>query len=357
MDHNSISPALHYVGFDLHRRTIALCVKTNQGRILEQRTLSANRNSLIDWASHRPAPWMGAMEATIFTGWVYDTLKPFALALKVAHPLMLKAIVASKKKNDRVDARKLADALRADLLPECYIAPPELRALRSMLRYRRLLLTQSTRMKNRIAGFLMESGIDYERHRLHYQNYFASLHDSLGPMPESTRELLQLSRSIMLLFDNLQRRLARSLADHPDLQHRVQLLSSIPGVGRITALTWALEIGEVERIGSAGKACSYCGLTSAQSESAGKSERLPISKQRNKHLQHVLIEAAHLAPRYNPLLHQLYELELTRGHRNRATLIVARKLVAFLLAVDRSGKPFQLPPANATPTTEALLPA
>jgi len=66
------------------------------------------------------------------------------------------------------------------------------------------------------------------------------------------------------------------------------------------------------------------------------------SKQRNKNLQTILIEAAKLAPRYNPPLAVVHERELKRGNRNRATLAVARKLVAYLMAVDKSGKPFEM---------------
>ena len=67
------------------------------------------------------------MEATMFTGWIYDFLKPYALELKVAHPAMLKAITAAKKKNDRVNAEKLAYLLRVSLLPECIMMSEELR--------------------------------------------------------------------------------------------------------------------------------------------------------------------------------------------------------------------------------------
>ena len=114
------------------------------------------------------------------------------------------------------------------------------------------------------------------------------------------------------------------------------------GVGEILALSWALEIGEVQRFPSIAEAVSYCGLTSARHNSAGQEHRGPISKQRNKHLQTILIEAAKLAPRYNPQLAAVHERELKRGDRNRATLAVARKLVAYLMAVDKSGKPFQV---------------
>jgi hypothetical protein len=74
------------------------------------------------WMKTLPRPWTVAMEATIFTAWIYDHLKPHAAAVKVAHPLMLRAIAVAKKKNDRIDAKKIADCLRCDFLPECYMA-------------------------------------------------------------------------------------------------------------------------------------------------------------------------------------------------------------------------------------------
>jgi hypothetical protein len=85
----------------------------------------------------------------------------------------------------------------------------------------------------------------------------------------------------------------------------------------------------------------------AQRGSAGKEQREPISKQRNRHLQTILIEAAKLAPRHNPQLAAVHARELQRGDRNRATLAVARKLVAYLMAVDKSGQPFQMRASGA----------
>src|SRR5437667_8421258 len=107
-----------------------------------------------------------AMEATIFTGWIYDHLKPHAEAVKVAHPLMLRAIAAAKKKNDRIDAGKLADCLRCDFLPECYLASSEIRERRRTLRYRNLLVRQTVQCKNKIAQMLMEAGVSYAKKKL-----------------------------------------------------------------------------------------------------------------------------------------------------------------------------------------------
>ena len=121
-------------------------------------------------------------------------------------------------------------------------------------------------------------------------------------------------------------------------------------MGEVTALTWALEVSDPQRFSSVARAVSYCGLTSALVSSADKQQRGPISKQRNAHLQTVLIEAAKLAPRWNPQLAAVHARELERGNRNRATLAVARKLVAYLLAVDKSGQPFQVRSSPAAET-------
>src|SRR5262245_52229365 len=83
------------------------------------------------------------------------------------------------------------------------------------------------------------------------------------------------------------------------------------------------------------KAISYCGLCGDEQRSANSVQRTPLSKQRNKHLQTTLIEAAKMAPRYSPTLALLYDREKQKGNANRATLAVARKLVAYLMAVDR----------------------
>jgi transposase len=333
---------IHYIGFDVHKKSISYCVKTAEGRIADEGTLRATHEGLRQWARQRTESWKGAMEATLFSGWIYDTLKPFAVELEMGHPAMMKAIGASKKKNDKLDARKIADLVRCDLLPACYVAPAEMRELRRMLRYRNLVVHQAVQMKNRMSGLLMEVGAEYNQQRLHGAAYFSELLGNLEEVPESVKELLQLSRATVEMLDRTQQQLVMRLKKHARLSARVALLKTIPGVGDITALTWALEVGEPQRMPSIADAVSYCGLTSADHSSAGKPQRGPISKQRNAHLQTVLIEAAKVAPRWSSQLAAVAEAEREHGHCNRATLEVARKLVAYLLAVDKSGKAFQV---------------
>ena len=92
---------------------------------------------------------------------------PFVLG----HALYRKAI-HGKAKNDKIDAGKIADCLRCDFLPECYMAPMEIRQRRRTLRYRKLLVRQNVQLKNKIAQMLMESGVSYNKDKLHQQGYF-----------------------------------------------------------------------------------------------------------------------------------------------------------------------------------------
>jgi len=280
------------------------------------------------------------MEATMFTGWIYDYLKPHAAVLKVAHPLMLRAIAAAKKKNDRIDANKICDCLRCDFLPECYMASTEIRERRRTLRYRNLLVRQAVQLKNKSSGLLMEAGVSYNKQKLHKVGYFRELLATNQEIGEGLRPLLRICRETLVRLQKTESALVRSLEHDPLLAERVERLMTIPAVGPITALTWVLEIGDVKRFSSIKKAISYCGLCGAENSSANMIKRTPLSKQRNKHIQHVLIEAAKLAPRLCHELALLHEKEMQKGNRNRATLAVARKLVCWMLAVERRKQDF-----------------
>jgi len=312
-----------YIGLDVHKKTISYCVKDAGGQIHGEGTIACTRTGLDCWMKTLPQSWTAAMEATIFTGWIYDHLLPHAAQVRVAHPLMLRAIAAAKKKNDRIDAGKIADCLRCDFLPECYMVSTEIRDRRRTLRYRHLLVRQMVQLKNRISGLLLETGVSHNKQRLHKVGYFRELLATNKEVSESIRPLLQLSRETIVRLQRTEYALVSSLARDPLLKERVKRLRTVPGVGPISALTWALEIGDVARFRSVKQAISYCGLCGAEKSSADIAKRTPIFKQRNKPIQSVLVEAAKLAPRLHHELAHVYEKEKQKGNANRATLAVA----------------------------------
>jgi transposase len=326
----------YFVGLDVHKQVIAYCVKTGAGEIVVEGTIAATRTALNEWVKTLPGPWHGGMEATMFSHWIYHHLKPHAARLEMGHPARMKAISAGKKKSDKIDARTIADLLRCNLFPGCFVISPELGALRRQLRFRRLVVEETVMFKNKTAGLLMEAGVEYERRRLHGKRYYQALVKDNEWINQQMQPLLAFNREQIETLKGMDQRIIRMLERHPRLQARVDALQTIDGVGPVTALTWALEIATPHRFSSIKMAMSYCGLTSALRESAGQARRGPLSKQRNRHLQSVLIEAAKMAPPRNAKLNEIYQKARQKGaHANRATLAVARKLVAYLLAADR----------------------
>ena len=95
---------MYYIGLDVHKKTISYCVKDASGQIYRDGKISATRQELDIWVKTLPQPWTVAMEATIFTGWIYDHLLPHAKQIKVAHPLMLRAIAAFLRLNAQQDS-------------------------------------------------------------------------------------------------------------------------------------------------------------------------------------------------------------------------------------------------------------
>jgi len=185
---------MYYIGLDIHKKTISYCVKEVSGQIHSEGTVPATRTDLDCWMKKLPQPWAAAMEATVFTGWIYDHLLPHAAEPIVAHPLMLRAIALAKKKNDRIDADKIADCLCCNFLPECHMASTAIRERRQTLRYRNSLVRQAVQLKNKISGLLLETGVSYNKQRLHKVGYFQELMTTNQKITARLRPLLKLCR-------------------------------------------------------------------------------------------------------------------------------------------------------------------
>jgi transposase len=181
--------------------------------------------------------------------------------------------------------------------------------------------------------------VPYHQQKVHQKKYFAELlQKQKEEMPSSMPELLRLSRSTVVALTGMQRQLIQALERDALLaaacgaagQHSRRGPRGGPDLGAGDGRHQALGFREEGR--------ELCGLCGAEKSSGGKTERPPISKQRNKHLQTILVEAA--KRRWNAELALVYERAQQKGNRNRATLAVARKRVAYLMAVDREARPF-----------------
>ncbi|MBV8941972.1 MAG: IS110 family transposase, partial [Solirubrobacterales bacterium] len=153
---------MHSVGIDLHRSRSHVAVIGDEGDVLLSRRIVNDPATFLELLAEIDGECRIALEATYDWEWLADVLQGAGYELHLAHPLRTKAIASARVKTDAVDAKTLAHLLRTAMLPEAYIAPPELRDLRELLRHRAVLTALRTSVKNRLQALLARHGIRRE---------------------------------------------------------------------------------------------------------------------------------------------------------------------------------------------------
>jgi transposase len=241
------------------------------------------------------------------------------------HPLRCKAIASARLKNDKVDARTLAHLLRADLLPEAWIAPKQVRDLRTKLRFRvRLTRTQGA-FRNRVHAVLADHGVVVEPGSLWTKAGRAWLQGL--DLPPVARRVVDDSVAVIDAIEPLVTRLVKEIRAHAKPDPRIDALTTVPGVGVIIAMTLVAEIGDIARFPSPRKLCAWAGLTPNVRNSADHVRHGHISKQGSPWVRWILIEAAHKAKTRPPYAKPAADITQRRG-RKIATVAIARKLLA-----------------------------
>src|SRR6266851_10498394 len=149
-----------YVGIDVHRKRSQVAVVTEDGQVQLNRNVVNGQEPILRLIGGLPAGTPVAFEAAYGWGWLVELLEDYGFGPHLVHPLRCKAIASARLKNDKVDAAILAQQLRADLLPEAWIAPPAVRQLRALLRHRASLVRLATQLRNRIHAVLADHGHD-----------------------------------------------------------------------------------------------------------------------------------------------------------------------------------------------------
>ena len=139
-----------YVGIDVHRKRSQVAVIDSGGEVLANRNVPNWTETILGVIGGLPPGTPAAFEAAFGWGWLLEVLEDYGFDPHLVHPLQCKAIASARLKNDKVDAAILAQLLRADLLPEAWIAPPAVRQLRALLRHRAQLVRVRTLLRNRI---------------------------------------------------------------------------------------------------------------------------------------------------------------------------------------------------------------
>jgi transposase len=338
-----------YVGIDVHRKRSQVAVVDQSGEVLTNRNVPNGVEPILQVIGGLPPGTPAAFEAAYGTSWLVELLEGYGFAPHLVHSLRCKAIASARLKNDKVDAATLAQLLRADLLPEAWIAPPPVRQLRALLRHRVALVRLRTLLRNRIHAIVADFG--HDRPACAYWSgpgraWLASL-----DLPAVSRELVEDDLGLIGALQDRIDRLDQEVRQRARSDPRVKVLTQLPGIGPFTALVILAEIGEVSRFGSARKLASWAGLTPTVRGSDRVAHYGHISKEGSVWLRWVLCEAAQTAKR-SPQFAASYQAIAARRGKKIATTAVARKLLtrAWHLLTDAehpAAPPPATPPAAA----------
>jgi transposase len=312
-----------YVGIDVHRKRSQVAVIDQDGEVLANRNVPNGVKSILSVIGGLPAGTPAAFEAAFGWGWLVDLLEGYGFDPHLVHPLQCKAIASARLKNDKAGAAILAQLLRADLLPEAWIAPPAVRQLRALLRHRIQLVRLRTLLRNRIHAILADHG----------HNRPGGCWSGPGRAWLAALELPAVSREViedgLALIDALQPvidRLDWEVRQHARTDPRVKVLTQLPGVGPFTALVILAETGDISRFGSARKLAAWAGLTPTVRGSDRTVRHGHISKQGSVWARWILCEAAQTAKRH-PDFAATYQAIARRRGKKIATTAIARKLL------------------------------
>jgi transposase len=246
------------VGIDVHRKRSQVAVVTGDGKVQLNRNVVNGTEPILKLIGGLPAGTQAASGAAFGWGWLVELLEGYGFGPHLVHPLRWKAIASARLKNDRVDAAILAQLLRADLLPEAWIAPPPVRLLRALLRHRASLARLGTQLRNRIHAVAADHG--YDRTGSYWtgpgRGWLAEL-----PLPAVSREIVDDCLAFTDALAPVTGRLDAELRAHARADPRVKVLTTLPGVGQFTALVMLAEIGDITRFPSARTLASWAGLT------------------------------------------------------------------------------------------------
>lgn len=329
-----------YVGLDVHQRSIQICMLNENGKVVKESEVRGGLTPLLEMLRAVGHPFAVCYEASCGYGHLHDFLSGIAQRIVVAHPGQLRLIFKSKRKNDRVDARKLALLLMLDQVPAVHVPDVNVREWRALIEFRSRLVGDRTQAKNRLRSLYRHHGVALPRG--------ARMWTKKGMAELAARELPSSSANLRrdLQIDQLMRvhqqikRVEAELKGFAGAHPGVALLQSIPGVGPRTAEAVVAYIDRADRFRRNKCVGSYFGLVPCQDQSADRNRLGHITREGPSTVRRLITEAAWQSIRRSEHVRKYFE-RLQGGDplRKRIALLgTAHYLVRVMLGMLKSGE-------------------
>lgn len=351
------------IGLDTHLRTSTLCILNEHGQQIKMRTIQGHWQKTVEFLGDLDQRFKIVFEASCGYGPLHDAIAALKKARQVvvAHPGRLRLIFRSKRKNDRVDAQKLAKLLYLDEVPTAYVPGVNTRDWRELIETRGRTIDKRTRSKCGLRSLLRSHGIAVPHD---YRNLWTKRGRVWLAEIELPRLTAAMRREVLLCeLDqyNVSVKKLTALLDKIAEAHRgVKLLRTIPGVGPRTAEAVCAYVDDPHRFARINQVGAYFGLIPSQDSSASVNHLGRITREGPATVRKLLVEAAWQVIRNDDSMRAFFD-RLVGGKKERrkiALVAVAHKLVRCMLAMLRSGEEWRvgLGVAEVADTMGVILP-
>ena len=331
-----------FIGVDLHKKTIVICVVSQDRRVLQSRRFACGETERIaEWFAQQ-TPFEVVVEATASYEWFVQLIEPHAARVVLAHPGKLRISAQSTRKSDKLDARTLAEFLALEMIPPAYRPTPRQREHRRLVRHRHYLRGRITSLKNRIRHVLADYNADrpdlFTREGVEYMRKVTLLAADRFVLEGLLKELSLYYEQIRAVEKQLHE---FAKAAPPEQAAARKLLDTIPGVGPVTTEVFLSEIADLRRFSSQKKVVAYAGLAPGQRESAGRRRELGITHAGSGMLRWVLNQASWQLVRRSTHWRRIFEAIAKRRGKKKAITAISRRLLCVMTSIVNSGEAYR----------------
>jgi transposase len=322
-----------YVGIDLHRRRSVIVRLTEAGERISAVRIDNDPVALgLEIEKAGPDPEV-TLEATYGWYWAVDALAATGAEVHLGHPLGMKMLAHRRHKDDIRDSHDMADLLRMGRLPEAWIAPPQVRELRELVRHRAKLVALRSGLKAQVHAVLAKNGVNVTASDLFDVGGRKFLANLALPAAYAHRlcSLLGLIDHFEVEVANASTDIAATLAT----DRGYAAIQALPGVGPVLAAVLVAEIGDASRFAGPDKLCCWAGMTPRHRESDKVIHKGHISKQGSRLVRWAVVEAIQRKTT-NKIAADRDRIEERRG-KNIAKVAAARKLLTLVYYGLRDG--------------------
>ena len=299
-EQQAMSKVTVFVGLDYHKDSIQVCVMDPSGKILVNRSCPNRAEAVVALVGPYGQDVHAALEACSGAANLADELATrHGWIINLAHPGYVARMKPTPDKTDWADARVIADLVRVGSLPKVWLAPEDVRQLRTLTRYRQQLVNRRRDTKLRVTALLRDARVVEPKFRRWGRAWMAWLVTADGLGSEGrwvVDHLLGALRELDGSIAEVERRLAQVTAEDPVV---TQLLT-LAGIGQVTAWSLRAEIGRFDRFTTGKQMSRYCGLSPRNASSGQRQADAGLIQAGNEHLRATIIEAAHRLIRYDP---------------------------------------------------------